>query len=94
MTPDELRADLKKISEETIRIGDPYVVQIIQLFGGHNAMAQACLIERVTGATILTWRKNGIPPAKSVRDCIRSAAKRHLGEREAATVIEILAAMD
>lgn len=94
MTPDELRADLKKISEETIRIGDPYVVQIIQLFGGHEAMAEACLIERVTGATILTWRKNGIPPARSVRDSIRSAAKRHLGEREAATVIEILAAMD
>ena len=94
MTPDELREDLKIISEETIRIGDPYVVQIIRLFGGHEAMAQACLIERVTGKTVLTWRDKGIPPARYVRDCIRSAAKRHLGEREAATVIEILAAMD
>ncbi len=90
MTPDELREDLKKISEETIQIGDPYVVQIIQLFGGHERMADACLMERVTGKTILTWRKKGIPPSSSVRDSIRSAARRHLSSEKAATVVEIL----
>lgn len=90
MTPEELREDLKKIAEETIRIGDPYVVQIILLFGGHERMAEACSLERVTGKTILTWRKNGIPPSSSVRDNIRSAARRHLSPEKAATVVEIL----
>ncbi len=94
MTPDEFRKELKKISDETIQIGDPYMQQIVQLFGGHERMADACLIDKVTAQTILTWRHKGVPNAKNIRDAIRSGARRCLKKHEASTVIEILKWID
>ncbi|MBM87824.1 MAG: hypothetical protein CMQ41_05545 [Gammaproteobacteria bacterium] len=80
--------------DETLQIGDLYVNQIIQLFGGYRRMANACLLDQVTPETVLTWRHNGIPNAKNIRDSIRSGARRCLKQHEAATVIEILKWME
>lgn len=90
MTPEELREDLKKISEETLQIGNAEVAKIVRLFGGYERMAKACLLPKVTAQTVRTWGRSGIPTAKSIRVSIKAAAKKNLDEEDAYTVIDIL----